>query len=245
MPETSSTLSTDVRPRAEPCTLLIEARVVQGHLAGLGESVMVGDADALDVEDLCADAAAMMGRLIEALAEARKAALRCPPSPRPPGLPPVPPPAPWQPSAPVPAPPPARPSRRGVMAATAGLLALWGAVEAFPAEAASAGNPDAEMIAMCDRIVAAHEEMERLERPFYEMLGPPEHIREQSYVLVAEGHRLAEAVAEMHAATPEGMRAKARAMLTYSCMTLDGTPDWSNHDELLGWSIARDLLRGA
>lgn len=150
---------------------------------------------------------------------------------------------------PLPVPPhgPAKPSRRGVMLATAKLLVLGGAVAgASAAEAAPVpGNPDSDLIAMCDRIVAAHQEIERAESPYYNEPCSPSHVRARTSLLVAEGHRLSEAVAEMEALTPEGVRAKARAMLTYIGYDIDERPIWSNHDELLGWSIARDLLRGA
>ncbi len=49
----------------------------------------------------------------------------------------------------------------------------------------------------------------------------------------------------MHVVTPECACAKARAMLSYAGYDLEGEPIWSNHNELLGGSLARDLLRGA
>lgn len=136
------------------------------------------------------------------------------------------------------------PSRRALLVATAGLLAS-GAAPARGAAASASENPDALLITMCDRIVATDEERERLESPYYDSYGSPPHVSEQTDAIVAEMHRLSEAVAEMQAATPEGLRAKARAMMAYACYMADGTPDWGNHNELLGWSLARDLLRGA
>ena len=46
----------------------------------------------------------------------------------------------------------------------------------------------------------------------------------------------------MRAATLEGTKAKARAMMSYMGKTYDGDLLWSGHNELLSWSIARDLL---
>lgn len=140
---------------APGCTLLVEARVLQTRLLDVAESVAVDDLPDIDferVEDVATDSAAMMGRLIEALTEARKAASRYPASSRPSGTTPVPPPAAWQPSHPAPEPSPAKPSRRGVLASAAGLLAL-GAVQ--PAAAVvPAAHPDVELLALCEEYTA-------------------------------------------------------------------------------------------
>lgn len=135
----------------------------------------------------------------------------------------------------------AKPSRRGVMLATARLLALGGAAGAVAAVAPSPENPDAALIAMCERIVAANDEMLRLESPYYDKPSSPPHVQARTAALVVEIHRLAEAAAEVQAVTLDGLRAKGGALLSCMCYLSDGSPDWGNHDELLGWSIARDL----
>jgi hypothetical protein len=62
-------------------------------------------------------------------------------------------------------------------------------------------------------------------------------------VLVPAQHVLAEEIADLRASTLEGLRAKATVLLSYSGYLEGGeSPLWDNHDELMGWSIARDLL---
>ena len=133
---------------------------------------------------------------------------------------------------------PAKPSRRGAMRATAELLAVAGGLDA----AGASPSADAGLIVVCDRIVAAYEE---IERSGVRRHGGPAHVRMRSAVLAIEGRRLSEAVAEMDATTPEGLRAKARAMMAYADCTADDAFDCDDHGDALGWSLARDLLRGA
>ena len=66
---------------------------------------------------------------------------------------------------------------------------------------------------------------------------------EVRHVLVPAQHDLAEKIADLQATTFEGLRAKATVLLSYSGYLENGeNPLWDNHDELMGWSIARDLL---
>ena len=61
--------------------------------------------------------------------------------------------------------------------------------------------------------------------------------------LVPAQHDLAEKIADLRATTLDGLRAKATVLLAYTGYRMDGaSPLWDNHDELMGWSIARDLL---
>jgi hypothetical protein len=72
---------------------------------------------------------------------------------------------------------------------------------------------------------------------------PAEH--ELSHVVTAQ-HDLAEKMADLRATTFEGLRAKATVLLSHSAYLAGGERSiWENHDELLGWSIARDLLGDA
>ena len=104
-------------------------------------------------------------------------------------------------------------------------------------------GPDAEMIRLCDVIVAGHRELDELCERYVDLIGePPKKVERRQRALVNEGHELSERVAEMRATTPAGYRAKAAALLTYVQRHIDGGPVWTNHDELLGWSLARDLL---
>ena len=54
--------------------------------------------------------------------------------------------------------------------------------------------------------------------------------------------KLAEAIAQLRAMTISGLRVKAAVLLAYCQYDLDGKLHWTDHDELMGWSIARDLL---
>ena len=75
---------------------------------------------------------------------------------------------------------------------------------------------------------------------------PAEIDHELRHVVVPAQHDLAEKIANLRATTLEGLRAKATVLLGYVGYREDGeSPLWDNHDELLGWSIARDLLGDA
>lgn len=106
-------------------------------------------------------------------------------------------------------------------------------------------HPDAELIRLCGIVVHNHAELDRINEEYhgddYEYDEPP-HVVAHLRGLVVEGHRISEEVADMRAATLEGMKAKARVMWGYLGKTSDGELLWSSHEELLGWSIARDLL---
>jgi hypothetical protein len=62
---------------------------------------------------------------------------------------------------------------------------------------------------------------------------------------VTAQHDLAEKMADLRATTFEGLRAKATVLLYSAYLAGGERPIWENHDELLGWSIARDLLGDA
>lgn len=66
--------------------------------------------------------------------------------------------------------------------------------------------------------------------------------REEVGSLMREKQELAEAIAHQRATTIAGLRVKATVLLAYSQCDLEGQLHWTDHDELLGWSIARDLL---
>lgn len=64
--------------------------------------------------------------------------------------------------------------------------------------------------------------------------------------LVPAMHDLVARAADEYAYTLSGMKSKAAMLLSYSEYEMDGvTPSFTNHDELLSWSIARDLLGDA
>ncbi len=127
-------------------------------------------------------------------------------------------------------------ARRGLLGGAGAVLAAT----AGTAAGTTAPGSDAELVRLCAIVVDGHAEMDRYSDQ-YEGNDPP-HIAARIRVLVDEGHRISKQVADMRAATLEGTKAKARAMLCYMGKTSDGDPLWSSHDELLAWSIARDLL---
>ena len=131
-------------------------------------------------------------------------------------------------------------SRRSLLNAAAPAALVLAGAGIGTAVAANAAQPDAELIRLCAIVVDGHAEMARYTEQ-YDMDEPP-HVQARIRVLVDEGHRTSEQIADMRAATMEGTKAKARAMMAYMFKTFDGDLLWSNHNELLGWSIARDLL---
>lgn len=127
-------------------------------------------------------------------------------------------------------------SRRATL--TVLLAGTAAAVVAVPAAAAS-DDADAELI----RLVA---EFQRMEDRYCELdlrfgLDEPEPVAIETHSIVRQQHALAEEIAELRATTMEGLKAKASVLLAYSGYLINGDLCWSNHNELMGWSIARDL----
>ena len=143
-------------------------------------------------------------------------------------------------------------ARRRTLGAGVALLtaAFAGGASARP-RCAPIKDADAELVALADRISACVTEGQAIWEPFqntvYEQPTPEEQARSQA--LVAEGHELAERIANTPALTMAGVRAKAKALMCYSgydevALAAHGSW-WSGNDELLGWSIARDVLTGS
>lgn len=117
------------------------------------------------------------------------------------------------------------------------------ALPLFPAVPVTPGHPDALLLHLCDSVLDAHAETVRLGEPYEERVeGPPPDLWAYISSLVAVEHALTERAADLRATTIQGLRAKAAVMQTYAAPNADGSPGWENHDELLGWSISRDLL---
>ncbi len=70
----------------------------------------------------------------------------------------------------------------------------------------------------------------------------PRKDQEKVLSLMQAKGELAEAIADLRAATIVGFQAKAAVLLAYIQDDHDGQVHWTDHDELMGWSIARDLL---
>lgn len=136
-------------------------------------------------------------------------------------------------------------SRRRLLAGAPAALALAGAAAAGADALAAAPHPDADILALGERIRANRDEYEARTEPYYDDTPePPENVA-RVRVLVNEGHRMAEELAEMQATTLAGLRVKAAVLMDYAALTNTDRPLWSNHDELMGWSLARDMLAGA
>jgi hypothetical protein len=124
-----------------------------------------------------------------------------------------------------------------------GLLGTGAAVAtASVAAAAPAVNPDAELIRLCGVILAGNAELNRY-TVLYGGNEPPE-VKARARALVDDGHKLSTQIAEIRASTPEGLEAKAKALMGQLLPDADGDPMFDNTAEMLGWSIARDLLGG-
>ena len=135
-----------------------------------------------------------------------------------------------------------KPSRRDLFGAAAVLPALSAAPAACAAPA-SAQNPDARLIALCRELLDNQAEAERLDAPFYEVVGgckDPE-VNARREALSDRYHELTWEIAETPARTPEGWRAKARACLTKISLDRDG--EAYDADEVMAWSLFNDLLR--
>ena len=70
----------------------------------------------------------------------------------------------------------------------------------------------------------------------------PAEDQQEVQSLMRAKQELAEAIANQRAATIVGLQVKAAVLLAYSQYDVDGQLHWTDHDELMGWSIARDLL---
>jgi hypothetical protein len=70
----------------------------------------------------------------------------------------------------------------------------------------------------------------------------PREDQEEVLSLMQAKAELAEAIADLRATTVVGLQAKAAVLLAYIQYDSEGQVHWTDHDELMGWSIARDLL---
>jgi hypothetical protein len=127
---------------------------------------------------------------------------------------------------------------------------LAGAAIATRAAASPAGGDDAEIRRLFVEWQPLRRRYRFLEDRITEMDDmpdiPAEIDHELRHVVVPAQHALAEKIANLRATTLEGLRTKAAVLLAYAGYHADGeSPLWDNHDELLGWSIARDLLGDA
>jgi hypothetical protein len=136
------------------------------------------------------------------------------------------------------------PSRRRLIAGSSAAL-LAGAALATSAHAdtkfPTASGDDAEIL----RLFAEWLPQQRRYHVLSDIIGDGHDIvaeQERRHVVAAQ-HDLAEEIADLRATTFEGLLAKATVLLSYSGYLEGGEkPLWDNHDTLLGWSMARDLM---
>ena len=138
------------------------------------------------------------------------------------------------------------PSRRRLIASGSAAL-LAGAALATPSHGETkfpaASGDDAEILRLLAEWLPLQRRYHVISDHTAEMdLIPADIAHELSRVVTAQ-HDLAEELAELRATTFEGLRAKATVLLAYSGYLEGGErPLWDNHDTLLGWSMARDLM---
>lgn len=114
------------------------------------------------------------------------------------------------------------PTRRGVLAACAGAAIAGAALVVASPDAAATEHPDATLLAAC-----AH--YERLEAEYRSTED------EEGNLVCPDGHDEAwNTIADLPATTFDGMRAKARALITYHA------PDFQSGNAVM-WSLIEDV----
>ncbi len=138
--------------------------------------------------------------------------------------------------------------RRTVLSALAtGIIAGLPAGLALASPATESGaSADAELIRLGGEHRWRAQRLAELNFRHVDLLGdlPPDDAAEIRR-LVPETHALAEQIARTRATTLGGLCAKAEALASYIDYDAAGQPMWENHDDLLTWSIVRDLLGDA
>lgn len=125
-----------------------------------------------------------------------------------------------------------RASRRTLLAATLGLGAL-----PVAATVVAGAEPDAELIRLAAALEANHAKLAAVPGTL-----PEEEFDELMTVLDEEGNDLIGRLSDARATTLEGLRAKARALLVCARFDHDGQRYWTSDDDIMGWSLARDLV---
>jgi hypothetical protein len=138
------------------------------------------------------------------------------------------------------------PSRRRLIAGSSAALLAGAAIATSPhgeTKLLAATGDDAEILRLFAEWLPLHRRYRFLGDYTAEMRDIPTEIDHELSHIVTAQHDLAEEMADLRATSFEGLRAKATVLLSYSQYQIDGeNPFWSNYDELLGWSLARDLL---
>ena len=103
-------------------------------------------------------------------------------------------------------------------------------------------SPNSKLLALAAQHLAIDSENNEITDRYVDAVRIPGEVLKYQRALSARGHTIAEEMADLTATTIEGLKAKASVLLSYQGHWADGSPLWDNHDELMGWSIARDLL---
>jgi hypothetical protein len=122
--------------------------------------------------------------------------------------------------------------RRTLLAASLGLGALPVATTVV-----AGAEPDAELIRLAAALEANHAKLAAVPGTL-----PEDEFDELMTVLTEEGNDLIGLVSDMRATTLAGLRAKARALLVCARTDHDGNRYWTSDDDIMGWSLARDLV---
>ena len=102
----------------------------------------------------------------------------------------------------------------------------------IPADA----SPDAELIRLAAALEANHAKLAAVPGTL-----PDDEFDEVMTVLTEEGDDLIGRVSDMRATKLAGLRAKERALLVCARTDHDGEHYWTRDDDIMGWSLARDL----
>jgi hypothetical protein len=124
-----------------------------------------------------------------------------------------------------------RASRRTLLAATLGLGAL-----PVAATVVAGAEPDAELIRLAAALEANHAKLAAVPGTL-----PDEEFDELMTDLDEEGADLVERLSDLRAVSLAGLQAKARALLSCARTDHDGNRYWTSDDDIMGWSLARDL----
>jgi hypothetical protein len=106
-----------------------------------------------------------------------------------------------------------------------------------------AASPDAELLALGERLKVNRQRCDALIDPWYDAAGGcPQEVYIQMRPLRAEYAQLVTAIGECTATTIQGLRVKAAAAMEQFDLAIgaDVRPD---EDGFLAWSLCRDLLQ--
>jgi hypothetical protein len=133
-------------------------------------------------------------------------------------------------------------SRRAVLCAATGAVALAGAASAGAAEEA---GPDAELLRLLAEMAAIKHEADGLsDQASHVQFADPKHARLQARAaeIMRGWEDRRRRVVLIPARTRAGLQAKARAALDLVNLNEDGSPI---DDEAMYWSVLKDVLAGA